>query len=388
MQIVSAQFNVRNDLHWSKGVTMALRSKNKLGFITGKTAMSDASSSKLQHWIRCNSMVRCWLINSMITSIKEEMSAMNNIRQFVQSSQQGGPRREFKRAKLEDRWRPNCRKKGHTKENCFKLHPKQKARYLARFYANAEVHVSDEAPLDTTDQGDDAMVNHPVSARNVQRFDPEVVTALYHQMMQMMHNDFDWNIDSGATDHMSADKGLFVNLKVINRPVVVGLPDETTKKVTQIVILSFIITSQMLIQFFMTCCVIQDPISDKPVMVGPKEAGLYKLKFVDLLDALPTRVSVSHISSVSLCSVHNKSSKGANIDLLHARLGHNSLVKMQHINGIDCGQLKHLSYDTCHLAKMHKLSFPRSVSTACHKFELIHVDLWGPYNVPTLTSAY
>ncbi|KAK9750465.1 hypothetical protein RND81_02G199300 [Saponaria officinalis] len=82
MQIVSAQFNGRNYLHWSRGVTMALSSKNKLGFVTGKTAMPSANSSKFQQWIRCDSMVRCWLINSMIPAIKDVFMMCKNAKQI------------------------------------------------------------------------------------------------------------------------------------------------------------------------------------------------------------------------------------------------------------------------------------------------------------------
>jgi len=33
----------------------------------------------------------------------------------------------------------------------------------------------------------------------------------------------------------------------------------------------------------------------------------------------------------------------------------------------------------CHQAKQHRASFPLSTSCTTHKFEMLHVYLWGPY---------
>ena len=37
----------------------------------------------------------------------------------------------------------------------------------------------------------------------------------------------------------------------------------------------------------------------------------------------------------------------------------------------------------CPMARQTRMSFPESVTTTSSIFELLHVDLWGPYNVPT-----
>jgi transposase InsO family protein len=44
---------------------------------------------------------------------------------------------------------------------------------------------------------------------------------------------------------------------------------------------------------------------------------------------------------------------------------------------------KHIC-DICHFAKQKKLSFPDSTSCATTPFSLLHMDIWGPYRVPTL----
>ena len=44
-----------------------------------------------------------------------------------------------------------------------------------------------------------------------------------------------------------------------------------------------------------------------------------------------------------------------------------------------CKALPQSICQVCHYAKQHKQSFPASTSCTTHLFELIHVDLWGPY---------
>ena len=46
-----------------------------------------------------------------------------------------------------------------------------------------------------------------------------------------------------------------------------------------------------------------------------------------------------------------------------------------------------LDCESCVFAKMHKDPFPSSISHATTSFDLLHVDLWGPYKQPCLTSA-
>lgn len=38
-------------------------------------------------------------------------------------------------------------------------------------------------------------------------------------------------------------------------------------------------------------------------------------------------------------------------------------------------------------AKFHNTPFPISTSHAGDNFQLVHVDLWGPYRPPSLTGA-
>lgn len=74
------------------------------------------------------------------------------------------------------------------------------------------------------------------------------------------------------------------------------------------------------------------------------------------------------------------------IDILHARLAHASSSKLKHLfSQFSCTDVQ--SCETCILAKQHKLPFERSDSIAIDVFDLVHIDLWGPYHTPSISGA-
>ncbi|XP_074314653.1 uncharacterized protein LOC141649883 [Silene latifolia] len=71
MSLTNTPFNGSNFLSWSRGVVLALGTKNKQGFITSAVPMPAVTSPKFPQWMRCDHMVRCWLLYSIAPSIKE-----------------------------------------------------------------------------------------------------------------------------------------------------------------------------------------------------------------------------------------------------------------------------------------------------------------------------
>lgn len=69
-------------------------------------------------------------------------------------------------------------------------------------------------------------------------------------------------------------------------------------------------------------------------------------------------------------------------------MGHTSMSKMIHIDACKHLCSSKFSCDTCMLAKHHRLPFQRSHTTTSTCFELIHVDLWGPYKSAALNGAH
>nr|GEX36683.1 hypothetical protein [Tanacetum cinerariifolium] len=73
---------------------------------------------------------------------------------------------------------------------------------------------------------------------------------------------------------------------------------------------------------------------------------------------------------------------------LHSRLGHLYVSKMIHVD--ECKKLNTSDFtcESCSLAKFHRLPFPKSTISSHNPFDLLHVDLWGPYKIPALNGVH
>jgi hypothetical protein len=54
---------------WRRAVTMALRAKNKFGFVDGSLT-SPKKKEDIPKWQRCNDLVASWILNSVSTEIR------------------------------------------------------------------------------------------------------------------------------------------------------------------------------------------------------------------------------------------------------------------------------------------------------------------------------
>lgn len=107
-------------------------------------------------------------------------------------------------------------------------------------------------------------------------------------------------------------------------------------------------------------------------MLGKLDRGLYSLN-EEFLDSSNKHALVSH----SLTSI--KEAK-----LWHLRFGHMSFEKIKSIKGTDVqGCLAENLCQVCPLAKQSRFSFPSSCIKSSKPFELIHIDVWGPYVLST-----
>ena len=217
-----------------------------------------------------------------------------------------------------------------------------------------------------------------------------------------------WIINTVASDHMTFDLSLFSNTKTLSTPISITLPDGTLKPAT--IMGNIPLTSTLTLQsvlyipdfkynllsvdkfltdnhycgiFYPSHCVFQDLSTKITVAVGQKAGGLY------ILD-LPSKDNSSLFSSLvpSFSVPCNKSSSStATIDVLHAWLGHTSISKMQHISDCKPYLSDTFTCDTCVVAKFHRLPFNTSSISTTKASQLIHMDLWAPYRVPSVTGA-
>jgi len=121
------------------------------------------------------------------------------------------------------------------------------------------------------------------------------------------------------------------------------------------------------VNFYPDFCLFQELYSGKVLGIGRESDDLYLLKGRAIMLAGTTL-------------------RGKNDSTLwHHRLGHASLKTIQHLptlqNKINSSDIE--DCDICPLAKQCRLQFPVSSSRSTNIFQLMHLDVWGPYKVPT-----
>lgn len=210
-----------------------------------------------------------------------------------------------------------------------------------------------------------------------------------------------WIIDSGASNHVCGLSSFLTNMKQPPDKNTVQLPDGSIKSVTLIgdvivnsslvlknvlYVLDFkfnllsvarlVSDSQIRVLFHEDICTIQDLSSDKVLATGHMEHHLY------FLDGVSSATSPAQDIS---CNVFTKESLLSPKDSLwHDRLGHPSSMVLGHL---PFPASSNKPCDVCHAAEQTKLSFPTSTSTTSCIFELLHVDIWGPYKELSLSGA-
>ena len=129
--------------------------------------------------------------------------------------------------------------------------------------------------------------------------------------------------------------------------------------------------------------------------MGRKQGGLYTLELVDIV--LPESVSdmLSKLSSFSFVNSVNSCNSASIIDstsLWHSKLGHPSFQRLAILHSlvpdvINCSNNKSFDCPICPIAKKKRLPFQSSIHVSNSCFDLIHVDIWGPYSTPSLNGS-
>lgn len=168
---------------------------------------------------------------------------------------------DYKRQKL-DRKCDYCNVKGHTMDVCFKLHgyPDWYKEYKEKMgdhkaVANSANQMETPFDFDHEDKSKGSVVG------NSGNYDTSLVNAVCQEVLraikgkekmefsanfvgitfapnalhaQAEFDDHDWVIDTGATYHMCFNHSLFHGFQQLLKPIMVGLPDGTIKKVTKV----------------------------------------------------------------------------------------------------------------------------------------------------------
>ena len=82
MQIVSLKLTALNFQKWSRTVKIVLRTKVKLGFIDGSCSKPNLNTPEFNQWIKCDSMVVSWLLNSMTPELSKAFLWVNSTQEL------------------------------------------------------------------------------------------------------------------------------------------------------------------------------------------------------------------------------------------------------------------------------------------------------------------
>lgn len=206
-----------------------------------------------------------------------------------------------------------------------------------------------------------------------------------------------WIVDSGATNHITtSDKSLLLHDDKVENAGNVLMPTGATADVSHIG--NFQLTGGDLLKdvlcvptfklnllsvskvtkdlnycakFFPEHCVFQDLCTRKVKVTGREEQGLY------ILTTPPSENVISGMKSLSVIG-------DCDPELWHKRLGHvpmSVLRKIPVFNNSSCFYLQHC--DVCPRSKQTILPFPTSSTRSVETFQLIHLDVRGPYHVDT-----
>ncbi|KAL2925577.1 Retrovirus-related Pol polyprotein from transposon RE2 [Bienertia sinuspersici] len=216
----------------------------------------------------------------------------------------------------------------------------------------------------------------------------------------------DWIIDSGATDHMCCDLKYFDSYeKIYDSTFGITIPDGTRVNVTHkgIVKLDDGITllDVLLVPGFkfnllsvgklcqdMDCevvfkkdiCVVQGHSQRMPIVLGRLKYGLYCAPTTQHKFSKADGTLHAGLAHVATSSKHDDELK-----LMHLRMGHIPFNKIPLLNpSLHTKTIVSESFcQICPLAKQHRLPFTPSSIKSDRIFQLLHIDIWGPYRVAT-----
>nr|KYP76941.1 Retrovirus-related Pol polyprotein from transposon TNT 1-94 [Cajanus cajan] len=282
----------------------------------------------------------------------------------------------------------HCHKLGHTIDRCYVLHgrPPRPATVVAHT-ASPVSTASGATPSDSSGSGPPALFNVFLKGYEDRQASDSTASVVHTgpSFVGLTHSTSlgPWVLDSGATDHISGNRSLFSSLSTFaylpsitmtngSRVTSHGVgtvhlsPSLSIDNVFYVLESPFNLLSlsrltrslDCLISFTKDSVFLQDRSSGRMIGTGCESHGLYHLR---------TSAPVGLVADSP--------------SLIHAQLGHPSLVKLQQLVP-RLSKLSHLSCESCQLGKHSRSSFSLSVpNRALSPFALVHSDIWGPSQV-------
>ncbi|KAK8999357.1 hypothetical protein V6N11_070528 [Hibiscus sabdariffa] len=318
----------------------------------------------------------------------------------------------------------HCGIKGHKREHCyrlvgfpsdFKFNKKKGASAVmmvnvASPPASVDSQLPSPAPPSFTQEQYNQIINllsQPAS------FDSAANLAGIGSSCLPVHDSVSWILDTGATDHILSDSKCLVNpVPCPPNSRFVSLPHGKNVPITHLG--SFVFYSDHTLHnvlfvptfrhnllsiskltrdlhcavlFYPDFCLMQDLSTGRIKGIGKLSRGLYFFQSsVDASGLISSSSLFNNSVDASVCMSSGSTTVMNKTHIWHSRLGHAPLTVLSKLPDFSTAHFNHDCVKNCLVcpqAKQTCLPFPSSVSTSDKVFELIHLDLWGPYRIST-----
>ncbi|WJZ83952.1 hypothetical protein VitviT2T_003590 [Vitis vinifera] len=324
-------------------------------------------------------------------------------------------------------WCDHCRKPGHSRETCWKIHGKP-------------VDWKPRQPLEKEGRGNHVAIDEQSPQPEASPFNKEQMEMLQKLLSPLLSVQSQtssssnqvigsgtlahkgnflsvftagkkrkkpWIVDSGASDHMTGDATIFDTYSSCPNNLTVRIADGSLSKVagTGSVVLSRDLTlnsvllvpnldcnllsiskltkeKRCITNFSSTHCEFQDLDSGKTIGNAEECSGLYILKERHDPQEQPQMTVGSNSFSIS-CQNNDSA-----IRLWHYRLGHPNVMYLKHLfPSLFNKNPKSFECEICQLSKQVRSHFPIQPYKKSSPFSMIHSDIWGPSRIKNVTGT-
>ncbi|KAF3666405.1 putative LRR receptor-like serine/threonine-protein kinase-like [Capsicum annuum] len=424
---------------WSRAMEIALLGRNKIGFIDGSVLRSDYDGELKKIWDRCNAIVISWLTCNSIFTLTQGVSTVSNYYTKLENlwdeydSILPPPSCDCAKAKeyveqfqyqrllqflmgLNDNYSQAIGQilmmhKLPTVNQAYALviqdeSQKGIARNIHKEMESMAMYTGRNKGIDgSSPEGVDSMalytdecfklIGYPENWNGKKKVNATVVGAGKSNTDLLK-----WIVDSGATNHMIGNNLYLKNERLVGKIGKLQLPTgesasvsyigdfqlNTEDKISDVLCVPTFkfnllsvnkLTKELncCVTFFPTCCIFQYLLCGKVKGIGDVEDDLYVLNWKKQKER---------------CKIISAVIKSEDPTIWHKRLGHipmSVLRRIKEFNNNSSFAIDHC--DICPQARQTRIPFPVSSTSSDVVFDLVHMDVWGPYKfhllIPLLT---